>query len=890
MRLRFSLLVLFLPTIVAAEEAEQISIHIGRTHSIRVGAVIEHIVVNDVEVVQVLRTAPNVVQLIGQSEGSSMVIVWTASGRWIYVAKVVRPPRPIFGSGMPTAQLRAGGSNSLYGYRGTLLARERPDGGLTGQRHHVFGYYPTESGRFEGRASVDIYEPSSVAQLSEFRLGFRDEQLVAEAGDVTAEPLPLPSGPTLVRGANLALQVSGSRIGAYGGLEAGGRNPQVLFDPERAVRYGGFLEYEAWPATDLGLHALRRDGVGGRNGDFSVTQVMPSLRWAPSPEAWLVAAGGFNQRASSASARFRGSPSRLQISSGYWHRGSSFDTPTSPRSDQSDFSLLYRPSRSIDLVGTASWLAEGASAFASPPHAERSLRTQTLGLGFFAVPILDQVRMTGSWSSEDSAPGVSGRVGDDRQLRLLLARRVSSRLGTLRFEATHRERERPSTVDAITVQSRSVQLAWNWGLRVARAYTIVGYADSEANSSSLGSRDRYIYQGFDLRRGNLLLTPRLQFTHRMSPRRTILNESLLAGHLKAEWRPTQAHEFRGEVFVSSSSHEVDPTGITPISSDAPTQVQLVFSYAHYFGGSVEAPSLFRRLWPRSLVVHVFLDTNENGRFDPGEAGVPDVAISVDRGSPRLSDENGEVLAQMAESGYSTIEADVLGSTQTRFLRFTTASSVVVSGADPQTRDIYMGVSDRARITGALFNDANLDGIRQRDEPGLDRVPIELHGESGSVDRTTSSNGRFSFQRLMPGAYRVEIPRGGLPPNYEPTETELGVEAAPSQLVQANFAVLALRSIGGFVYLDENRDGVRQSDEVGVGEVKIRWRDGAARSNTAGRFLLRRLPAGVLELRVEDGSLPPDYEPGDPVSVRLSVSPSSVEVDLPVWWVGGSVPR
>jgi hypothetical protein len=880
-------LAVLLPSVSDADPAELIPIQRGHSQTIKFDAPVERVVVTDPGIVQTTQTSVNVVEFLGLKEGQTMIIVWTERSRVIVIATVEKEPqlRQVFVATVEPP--KAGGDRSLYGYRGSVFFQERPEGRLEGHQHQVFGYYPTADGRYVGHATVAVDEQQDTSRLTDFLLGYHGRTFRLAGGDVTAEPPPLSSGPSLVRGFSASYDQPRFRLGGYEGLEPGGDDPDALFDSSRAQRFGGFMEYEPADAARFGLHGLRRTGVSGTSGDFDVTQLMPFLRWKPSPALLFAAAGGFNQQGKSLEGRFSYSAPLWRLSSRYWFRGSEFETPDSPREDLSTASLFLRPARLVSVWATATRFAQGAHAFAGTPEASLIRASQSLNVAVFPPSTLDQIRLTFTHRDDDAVPDTADRLlGSERSLSLFLSQRLPSRLGILTFQIRYRDLDRPIDGNVTSFRTRQAEAAWRRTAGRFTSLTLVGFRNLDLGGSFDQVQDRYyLTQEIGLQRGHWFGIANIEIARAITydrPAATVNWNLVTTGRLQAGWRPTQAHEFRVDAFLTSASGE-EGTGEGLLPLNEPTTLEIVLSYAFYFGGAVNAPSLINKLRAEVLTVRAYLDANENGRFDPGEAPVENIPVSVDRGASRLTDRDGNVVVRGLGPGLHRVVADVSGPESSgQSFRFTTASSQLVLMEEGERKVLYLGLSDRSAISGSVFNDANLDGIQQRGESGLSGVQVVLFRGGVVIDRQRTASGHFSFEKVAPGAYRLAIAREGFPPDFEATRTDLDIEAAPSQLVRAAFPVSAIRSIGGVVFLDENGNGLLEEGEPPLANVQIRWNGRVVTSNEEGRYLFRHLPAGEVELRMDPNSLPPDHRPARKRTVlTLPAKPASIDLDLPV---------
>ncbi|MCC9601882.1 carboxypeptidase regulatory-like domain-containing protein [Stieleria sp. JC731] len=152
------------------------------------------------------------------------------------------------------------------------------------------------------------------------------------------------------------------------------------------------------------------------------------------------------------------------------------------------------------------------------------------------------------------------------------------------------------------------------------------------------------------------------------------------------------------------------------------------------------------------------------------------------------------------------------------------------------------------ISGSVWLDNNLDSVWQPGEAGLADVELTLLAadNSGQYKDTgyrvrTDAGGHYSFDRslgLMPGNYQIlETQPSGLfsvaaiPGRVEgiATGSAIGLDVlssieiplGDSDAVEMNFAEAEAASIGGYVYRDNNDNGIREAGETGIAGVTIR---------------------------------------------------------------------
>lgn len=126
------------------------------------------------------------------------------------------------------------------------------------------------------------------------------------------------------------------------------------------------------------------------------------------------------------------------------------------------------------------------------------------------------------------------------------------------------------------------------------------------------------------------------------------------------------------------------------------------------------------------------------------------------------------------------------------------------------------------ITGTVFNDLNVDGIRQAADKGLGgrKVFVDANGngvlDKGEVFARTDSHGNFALRGLPAGTYTIReaLPRGAR--NTMPSGGVYTVTLADGQVVTGqDFGETKLAQISGVVFRDDNSNGAQDSGEIGL---------------------------------------------------------------------------
>ncbi|MDA1048952.1 MAG: hypothetical protein O3C40_00530 [Planctomycetota bacterium] len=146
---------------------------------------------------------------------------------------------------------------------------------------------------------------------------------------------------------------------------------------------------------------------------------------------------------------------------------------------------------------------------------------------------------------------------------------------------------------------------------------------------------------------------------------------------------------------------------------------------------------------------IFLDTNNNGSLDTGEANA-------------VTDGNGDYsFSNLGPGTYRVREVS-----QANFSQSTAAIDIVASSGTNVT-NADLGNVEGAVIKGTKFVDVNGNGTRDTGDNGLPgwTIFLDTNGngtlDGGEVSDTTDSNGDYEFAPLTAGTYRVrEVPQAG----------------------------------------------------------------------------------------------------------------------------------
>lgn len=234
----------------------------------------------------------------------------------------------------------------------------------------------------------------------------------------------------------------------------------------------------------------------------------------------------------------------------------------------------------------------------------------------------------------------------------------------------------------------------------------------------------------------------------------------------------------------------------------------------------------------NLFATILQDANGNGIKDPGEPMLQGWTVFVDynrdgvisSGEPSaVTNIDGETFINGIPRGTWDVR-EVLQSGWAPTIGFSELNRVQIR--DGETTDVlFMNVpAANGGIEGAVWSDANHDGIRQAEDIGLLgwNVFLDLDGNgspsAGEPSAFTDSAGFYSFPDLAAGSYKV---REVVPAAWDPTigyDNEQTVTVSPGTTTVVNFGNFSTANLGnitGAVWNDVNADGIRAGGEPGL---------------------------------------------------------------------------
>lgn len=244
------------------------------------------------------------------------------------------------------------------------------------------------------------------------------------------------------------------------------------------------------------------------------------------------------------------------------------------------------------------------------------------------------------------------------------------------------------------------------------------------------------------------------------------------------------------------------------------------------GADVTLPPLPFR-FAGALRGQVFADADGDGWLRRGESGVPGVTISLTgpAAANAVTDARGRFSLPNLPNGSYTVNV---------------TPPTGYAAVSPQTITLDNGgafslaLRPLAQLSGAVYDDWDRDGRRGADEP-LITTPITVTVAGVGAQRTVL--GIFRFWNVANGSYTITPRWLALQPvTANPaTNSAVGLPAAPADMVR------------GTVWLDSNRDGVRQAWETPLAGVPVTVAGQTAVTDSSGRFTFAGVAAGAHQL-------------------------------------------
>jgi uncharacterized repeat protein (TIGR01451 family) len=312
----------------------------------------------------------------------------------------------------------------------------------------------------------------------------------------------------------------------------------------------------------------------------------------------------------------------------------------------------------------------------------------------------------------------------------------------------------------------------------------------------------------------------------------------------------------------------------------------------------------------SIGNYVWLDANADGIQDVNEVGINDVSVELYQGSSLKettttandSDgkagfyqfkplESGEFTIKVTPpAGYNISPKDVGGDdTKDSDINSQGNTDTITLAAASEDLKYDAGLYKPSSIGDTIWYDSDRDGLQDAGEDcrGLNIAVKLLDVNGAELNTTTTNNCKYLFDNLNQGSYKVKFE---LPAGHEASAKTQGGDTAKdsdadtatltsdvivlangNDIIDIDFGYFTKTSLGNFVWIDTNANGIQDAGEVGLDGVTVELLDSAntiketKTTANGGLYLFENLVAGDYKVRFTMPSgytLSPENKGGD----------------------------
>jgi Mg-chelatase subunit ChlD len=261
--------------------------------------------------------------------------------------------------------------------------------------------------------------------------------------------------------------------------------------------------------------------------------------------------------------------------------------------------------------------------------------------------------------------------------------------------------------------------------------------------------------------------------------------------------------------------------------------------------------------------NIFIDNNGNGTKNLGEGNYAGMTVTLSGASAATTTTDiagNYTFAGLLAGNYS--------------VAITPPSSYKATTTNPQTvtlnasQIVNFGVSPVYTISGTVFIDTNGNGIQNTGEGLYAGATIALSGDA-SATTTSNGSGNYSFSNLSPGNYTVTIT---IPSAYKATTNNpQSITINSNQSV--NFGLAPTYNIAGSIFVDANKNGVKDSGESGYQNVVVKLSgpaSGLTSTDSNGDYSFTNYIAGTYTITVTP---PSGYKNTTPTTQTVTIGPN-----------------
>ena len=254
---------------------------------------------------------------------------------------------------------------------------------------------------------------------------------------------------------------------------------------------------------------------------------------------------------------------------------------------------------------------------------------------------------------------------------------------------------------------------------------------------------------------------------------------------------------------------------------------------------------------------VYIDANRDLTLNTGETGIQNVTVSLiqDLDNDGVYDPsidkviftketaaNGTYSFQVVSPGAFLLITDLADYPAGYTMTTDNIEKVYFNGLGQSDPNNNFGAAPAAKLGNRVWLDANKNGVQDATEVGVAGVTVTLYNAAGVAINTTVTDGlgNYLFDNLAPGDYSTGFT---LPIDYAFTTQDAGTDNAADSDVNpttgrtANITIASgvtnlsldaglilaqptTASLGNFIWLDANKDGLQTAGETGVAGITV----------------------------------------------------------------------
>lgn len=187
-----------------------------------------------------------------------------------------------------------------------------------------------------------------------------------------------------------------------------------------------------------------------------------------------------------------------------------------------------------------------------------------------------------------------------------------------------------------------------------------------------------------------------------------------------------------------------------------------------------------------------------------------------------------------------------------------------------------------KVSGSVFVDANLNGIREIDEPGVEGVLVRMIDGPKSK---TNNQGFYLIKGVKEGERVIQVDANEIPQGYFfTTPNSVPLFLMPGERVEVDFGIATQVEVRGRVFHDINENKVFDKDiDQPIEKVMMVIDTGqTAYTELSGFYSIKRVEPGSRTARVGIATLPSGYQTLAPVKKDFTSQPGDlIHFDIPL---------